>query len=128
MRVCHSDPFPHQLRKSPAGPGRNSVFCTMFLLLSITKQSVLIQSACGGVGLAAIQICQATGAEVSKPKNSEEHELIWARFTRRLGMSKKFNTSWTPFKSREITYSIQGVRRSCLALHDRLMEGEWILF
>jgi NADPH:quinone reductase-like Zn-dependent oxidoreductase len=29
-------------------------------------QSVLIHSACGGVGLAAIQICQMVGAEVSR--------------------------------------------------------------
>lgn len=29
------------------------------------EKSVLIHSACGGVGLAAIQVCQAAGAEVS---------------------------------------------------------------
>jgi NADPH:quinone reductase-like Zn-dependent oxidoreductase len=29
------------------------------------EKTVLIHSACGGVGLAAIQVCQAVGAEVN---------------------------------------------------------------
>lgn len=39
-------------------------------------QSVLIHSACGGVGLAAIQICQMVGAEVSAAAISSGLMLI----------------------------------------------------
>ena len=36
-------------------------------------QSVLIQSACGGVGIAAIQICRMLGAEVHTPSTHSDN-------------------------------------------------------
>ena len=36
-------------------------------------QSVLIHSACGGVGLAAIDICRMVGAEVLLPNPTDKH-------------------------------------------------------
>ena len=36
-------------------------------MLTLKKQTVLVQSACGGIGLAAIQICRMIGAEVRTP-------------------------------------------------------------
>lgn len=41
-------------------------------LLIQLKQSVLIHSACGGIGIAAIQICRAVGAEVYATVGSED--------------------------------------------------------
>lgn len=44
----------------------STVTCALIEIGRLEKsQSVLIHSACGGVGLAAIQICQMIGAEVS---------------------------------------------------------------
>ena len=44
-------------------------------------QTVLIHSACGGVGLAAIQFCQHMGAEVRALHRSQVWRLILCRFT-----------------------------------------------
>lgn len=61
-------PIPDELSLEDAA-GMWIVFCTSVVaLMDIGRirqgQSVLIHSACGGVGLSAIQICQALGVEV----------------------------------------------------------------
>ncbi|KAH8432882.1 uncharacterized protein LDX57_010515 [Aspergillus melleus] len=50
-----------------------TVMCTLVGIGKLQKgQSVLIHSACGGVGLAAVHVCQSMGAEVFASVGSEE--------------------------------------------------------
>ena len=69
-------------------------------------QSVLIHSACGGVGIAAIQLCRMLGAEVSilvlKLVAANVH-----RSTQRWGAKKKCNTSSTHSRSLATASSIR---------------------
>ena len=60
----------------------------------ILSQTVLIHSACGGIGLSAIQICQMVGAEVSRGFNSIElkAENPFCRSMRQLEMRRRYNT------------------------------------
>jgi len=55
-------------------------------------QSVLIHSGCGGVGIAAIQICRMLGAEVNI-QPSEITKANPSRFLRPLEAKRRFNTS-----------------------------------
>ena len=77
-------------------------------------QSVLIHSACGGVGIAAIQICQMLGAEVSIQLDRCLRAYS-RRYMQPLAAKRKFNISWTPFEFREKEFSIRGAHLSSRA-------------
>ncbi|PHH62211.1 hypothetical protein CDD81_7338 [Ophiocordyceps australis] len=77
--VLHRDvvvPMPHSLsfQEGVTLPGcfTTAIYSLMNIGQLSKGQSVLIHSACGGFGLAAIQICQMLGAEIYATVGSEE--------------------------------------------------------
>ncbi|RDA88225.1 hypothetical protein CP532_0333 [Ophiocordyceps camponoti-leonardi (nom. inval.)] len=67
LTVVHSLINVGQLKKGQVGSPHLAKY-----QVAETKQSVLIHSACGGVGLAAIQVCQMLGAEIYATVGNEE--------------------------------------------------------
>lgn len=72
------------------------VFATAALAFDLAKlrknDRVLVHSAAGGVGLAAIQLVQAAGAEVYATASTSKHE-----FLRRIGIQHVFDSRSTDF-------------------------------
>ncbi|RAK90795.1 polyketide synthase [Aspergillus costaricaensis CBS 115574] len=115
------------LEDAAAGP---CVFSTA--LYSLVKcgnlqkgQTVLIHSACGGVGLAAIQICQAIGAEIFATVGSKE---------KREHLMEEFNlTEDRIFDSRSVSFhkdvmkatSNRGVDLVLNSLSGELLHASW---
>jgi D-arabinose 1-dehydrogenase-like Zn-dependent alcohol dehydrogenase len=77
-------------------------------------QSVLIHCGCGGVGLAAIQVCQMLGAEVQGYLTNLSTKLVAnvSRYLPLLGMMKKCGILWTRLASPEIGSSALEIRLS----------------
>ncbi|PKX95178.1 putative polyketide synthase [Aspergillus novofumigatus IBT 16806] len=82
MRVssCVKIPSSLSLEDAAAGPCvfTTAIYSLMYVGQLQKGQSVLIHSACGGVGLAAIQVCQMIGAEifVTVGSNEKKQHLI----------------------------------------------------
>lgn len=78
-------------------------------------QSVLIHCGCGGVGLAAIQICQMLGAEVQHTFFNSLHYTAVANYNRSsplLAMMPRFSISWTHLEFLGTTFLAPEILRS----------------
>ncbi|KAI9038141.1 type I polyketide synthase [Aspergillus affinis] len=78
-------PVPNELTLAEAAAVPSAYATAICTLVGIGKlqkgQSVLIHSACGGVGLAAVHVCQSLGAEVFATVGSQEKiEYLIKRF------------------------------------------------
>ena len=87
----------------------------------MVSQTVLIHSACGGIGLSAIQVCQMAGAEVSRGFDCIELKTKnpSCRSMQQLGMRKRYNILWTLLGCHGIESSIPETpafyRTSCVS-------------
>ncbi|KAB8279532.1 ketoacyl-synt-domain-containing protein [Aspergillus minisclerotigenes] len=88
-------------------------------------QSVLIHSACGGVGLAAIQVCQAIGAEIyTTVGNQQKRDFLKDTFN--ISESRIFDsrsTSFLPSLMRETNG--KGVNIVLNSLSGKLLHASW---
>lgn len=95
---------------------------------------MLIHSACGGVGLAAIQICQVIGAEVCLSRdlllaysliefNNRNH-----RYSLQLAARKRYHTLWTTLVSLATAYSTREVRSFFQISYGKLTDVELTSF
>ncbi|KAF9886514.1 hypothetical protein FE257_011421 [Aspergillus nanangensis] len=73
------------------------VYCLMTVGNLQKGQSVLIHSACGGVGLAAIQLCQALGAEIYATVGTDE-KVQYLVDNHGIPQSRIFNSRTPAFK------------------------------
>jgi hypothetical protein len=88
-------------------------------------KSVLIHSACGGVGIAAIQICQMIGAEIyATVGNDEKVEYLISTFG--IDRSRIFNSRNVSFKTDLLRQTKdQGVELVLNSLSGELLHASW---
>ncbi|CAG8034304.1 unnamed protein product [Penicillium salamii] len=121
--------LPESLSMADAATMLTAYVTVMYSLLEVgclkKGQSVLIHSACGGVGLAAVQVCQAVGAEIYATVGNDV-KVSYLMETYGLARDRIYNSRNTSFQA-DLMHATagQGVDIVLNSLSGNLLHASW---